>query len=341
MKKQLWIGLGLSVVFLYLAFRQLEWSLVLKTILNADLAVMLLALPFIIFSHALRAFRWRHIIGTEESPGLNSLFGALMIGFMALNLLPFRLGELIRAYVLGRRENMSASGVFATVVVERVFDGLMVLFLLLLVMIFLPFDLAPEAKVYIRALAGLALAVFVAALVGLYLIRQKPEIVVRLIRFFFGFAPKLAVFFERATLAFVRGLGSLGNPRAILVVTGYSLLVWLAAAAYYWVIMFGFDYLGPTSLGTQVGPVGSLFVLTAVALGIAAPSSPGAAGTFELACIMALAALGIDRQLAGSYALAAHAVQFVAVTIIGLIYLYFFNFSFAEIRSGARSLKKA
>ena len=90
---------------------------------------------------------------------------------MSLNVLPLRLGEFIRAYVLGRRENMSKSGIFATVVVERIFDGFTVLSLLMLSLLFLPNDINPDTTSWIRAFSYLAVAIYLTAIAFVVLVK--------------------------------------------------------------------------------------------------------------------------------------------------------------------------
>ena len=260
-----------------------------------------------------------------------------MIGAMALNLLPFRIGEFIRAYVLGRREDMSMSAIFATIVVERVFDGICILLLLPIALFFMPLDVGPKVMAWVKAFSFLGGAIFVTAIVFLVLIRLKIALVLRLAEILLTPIPRLREPAARAITAFAGGLEAVKSFRLLLTISVLSLAVWLSVSFFYWLLMFAFQQSSGVSIGVHVGPWGSIFVMTAVALGIMLPSSPGFVGTFELAAITALTSLGVDSAAAESYTIVIHAVLLVPVSLVGIIYLYMHNFSMREIRTSSRT----
>lgn len=336
-RKQVWLGLVISAAFLYLAFRKSDWVRIWATFKETDYSWVLASLPLMFIVFLLRALRWRYLLLPSGRPGLHSLFGAIMIGYMSLNLLPFRLGEFIRAYVLGRREAMSVSGVFATVVIERVLDGFTVLLLLVVTLFFLPFKLSDEVMGLVRAFSYLGLIIFLLALIFLITAKVKIGFIIRVIEVLLGRFPSLKDTAVRLIGSFAAGLAVLTDIRLFLISTVYSVLVWAATVASYWIIMFGFQSPEGINVGHQVGFLGSAFVLVAIALGIMIPSSPGFVGTFELASITALVALGVETSTAESLTIVAHAVQFIPVTLAGIVYLYLQNFSFREIRVGGQA----
>ncbi|MFH1137483.1 MAG: lysylphosphatidylglycerol synthase transmembrane domain-containing protein [Pseudomonadota bacterium] len=338
-KKQAWIGLLISAAFLYLAFRKSDWRQIAAAAGQADYLVVLASLGLYFLSFWLRAVRWRYFLLPAGRPGLNSLFGAIMIGFMSLNVLPFRLGEFIRAYVLGRREGMPAEGVFATIIIERIFDGFTLLLLLITSLLFNPLAFEPQVESWIRAFCYLALAIYLAALVFLILVKLKTGMIIGLTEALFKPLPKLRALAGKTIRSFAIGLAFMNDFRLFAICAFYSILVWLTMAAFYWVSLFAFSLPGGSNLGLLSGPWGALFLLGAIALGVMIPSSPGFVGAFEWACITALAALGADRPSAESYAIAIHAAQFIPITLAGIIYLYVQNFSFREIRSGGGKAK--
>jgi len=339
-KKRVWLGLGLSAFFLYLAFRKTDWNQTWTVIQNVGFFWVLVSMPLLALAFWFRALRWRYLLLPVGRPGLHSLFGAIMIGFMSLNLLPLRLGEFIRAYVLGRREGLSKSGVFATVVIERIYDGFMVLLLLVLALIFLTMPLSPEVMAWVKAFTYLGAIIYLGAVVFLVAAKQKTGLIIRIIHRLLQRFPGWQKRAAGLISSFASGLTALGDWRLFLVVTAYSLLVWLASAAFYWVVMLGFQSAGEANLGWQVGPFGGVFVLVAIALGIMIPSGPGFVGTFELACIMALVGLGVDKSTAESYAIVVHASQFIPISLVGIVYLYVQNFSFREIKAGGETAQE-
>ncbi len=338
--KKTWLGLIISAVFLYLAFRKTDWAQTWEIVRTIDFFWLLASLPVLLLTFWLRAVRWRYLLLPAGRPTIHSLFGALMIGFMSLNLLPLRLGEFIRAYVLGRRENLSKSGVFATVVLERVFDGFTVLLFLITALFLQPMPLPEEAMAWIRAFSYLAVLIFVCALVFLVLARLKTDFLVMLAEKLLSPLPRFQNLASRLIISFASGMDALASPRLIAWAFLHSILVWASTTAFYWVVMFAFSPPGGQSLGATVGPVGSVIVLGAIALGIMIPSSPGFVGTFELACITAMVALGVERSIAGSYAIIVHITQFIPITVTGIVYLYLQNFSLREISDGGRTAKQ-
>lgn len=338
-RKQAWLGVLISAAFLYLAFRKTDWSQTIRVLQAVDYFWIVVSLPVLFLAFWFRALRWRYLLMPSGRPGLHSLFGAVMIGFMSLNLLPFRLGEFIRAYVLGRREGMSKTGVFATVVLERVFDGISVLLLLIVSLFLQPIPLSDGVMAWVRAFSYLAVLIFVGAVVFLVLAKMNTRLLILIAERVLTPFPRLKHKAEQLILAFVGGLDALGSARLLGMVLFYSALVWLATTVYYWMVMFGFQSADGVPMGAQVGPVGSMFVLAAVALGIMIPSSPGFVGTFELACITAVAALGVDKSAAQTYAIVVHLAQFLPVTLTGILYLYLQNFSLREIKRGGEAAK--
>jgi len=336
-KAQVWLGLGVSALFLYLAFRKSDWVQIWSLVRETDFIWILAALPLLLLAFWLRALRWRYLLLPAGRPSLHSLFGAMMIGYMSLNLLPFRLGEFIRAYVLGRREGLSKTSVFATVVIERVFDGFCVLALLLIPLFSRANSLGDEVMVWVRAFSYLAAAIFAAAILFMVLTKIKTGLIIRLVEIVLKPFPRMQKTAGRLVQSFAAGLDALSDFRLLLIILVLSVLVWLATAAFYWVAMFGFNQTSGINAGLVVGPFGSLFVLSAIALGIMLPSSPGFVGTFELACITAMTALGVEKPCAESYAVLIHAAQFIPITLAGIIYLYVQNFSFLEIRTGGEA----
>ena len=139
MKKKFIIGLVISSVFLYLAFRKVDYSELWSALKEANYWYIIPNIILVILSMWMRAYRWRFMIDPIKKVGLSRLFSSVMIGFMANNVLPARLGEFVRAYSLGTKENISRSATFATIVIERIFDGFSLLFILWLSLLLSPF----------------------------------------------------------------------------------------------------------------------------------------------------------------------------------------------------------
>ena len=139
MKRQhVWVGMGISCALLVYLFSRIEYHQLWISLMSANPAFLLLAGVLLVGTLAIRAWRWRYLLMPLKPVGFPSLMSATSIGMMANMILPARLGELVRAVVLGQREQMDKSASFATVVVERLLDGFTILFILGVLLLVVP-----------------------------------------------------------------------------------------------------------------------------------------------------------------------------------------------------------
>jgi uncharacterized protein (TIRG00374 family) len=235
---------------------------------------------------------------------------------MMNNVWPARAGELARAYVVAqetRRVRFAAA--LASLVVDRVFDTIIVLLLLILVT-FLP-GFPDDAMAFGWPIARLILAtaaVALFALLVLVVIAMNPERLVRLAEPLIGrVAPKLLQRGRAFLLSFGSGLGVLRDPRRSAIVFFWALVMWLVNGSSFWIAF--------QAVGIGANFAAALFLQSLLAGAVAAPSAPGFFGVFEAATKVALRVYGIDDTLAVSYALGYHLLSFIPITVIGLWYL--------------------
>lgn len=307
---QFWLGLAVSLFFLYWAFRQAgDLGKVGGAIAAANYIYMLPALVAYFIGVGLRAIRWHLLLRPLKSIGSRRLFPIVVIGYMANDVMPARMGELVRAYVLSRDEGVSKTAGLATIFVERVVDGITMLLFVAVVSLLVPLGtgLQQIASFAAVALFSLALAAVVAA--------RSPEGSRRLIGLVTLFAPKRASHkIEVALERFVGGMAILQNGRLMVGVLALSAVVWLFEAAMYYLVGLGFG------LGLGFTP----FVLTtAIAnLGTMVPSSPGYVGTFEALATFSLSRFSVSADTALSYVVALHAALLIPVTLLGFYYMW-------------------
>ena len=316
----------LTVFFLYLAFRGTDWEQLATALENADYFWILLMVPCVLISHGFRALRWRVLLApVKEGISINNLFSAIMVGYLVNNFLP-RAGELVRPYTLGRRERISKSAAFGTVVVERIIDGWTLFFLLLL---FLFLDRGPlnESFPWLPevALAGAAMTAAISFMVVLLV--NKREWGLTMVRFVSRPLPqRLALRVEAIVLSFLDGFLFVKKPRQYLAVVFLSLVIWGWYVLMLYLPFNGFDLVGRYSLG----PTAATIVVLVTGVGMMIPT-PGATGTYHsLATETLVRMYGVDRMIALSYATVTHAVGFLAITLVGLIYLYREQVSISE-----------
>lgn len=244
------------------------------------------------------------LFAVSPMPRLKELFGALMVGYLANNILPARAGDLVRAYSLGQRENIAKSTVLATVVVERVFDLVISLVLLGFALLFFPLpDWSHNIGIVLALISLTAIGFLVALnLAGTRLV----QFIVRLLRFL---PESILKRIEGIAEGFIRGVAPLSDAPRVLRFLALSSLIWFFEV--------GITYLMAQAFDLPIGLAESLFVLLIIAIGMAIPSAPGFIGTYEFFGISALSLLGIAGGNALGFILLLHAVSFLGTSIIG------------------------
>ena len=338
------IGLVISLVFLAWALSQEDLGQVLATIGGMNWVSLIPALALYFIGVWIRAVRWRILLHPlKPNLPLFKVFEVVVIGYMANNVLPARIGELVRAYVLSKRENVRKTSTLATIVVERIFDGLVMIGFvaaaLLFVILFDPDILSvgeghrfgtliTEWSPYIALFAG----AFLVFLILFVVIASSSHRVEALMNFGLRFVPgKLHDRIKRLAGAFVLGLGSLSSLMNMLVVFVLTIAAWLFEAGMYYVIgSWGFNLIG--SDGTQVPFYAYVLATGIVNLSTLIPQAPGYVGVFEVVGKGVLVGgLGAVSSTATSYVLLLHAALYLPVTLLGVFFLARESLSWREL----------
>ncbi|HEY7066821.1 MAG TPA: lysylphosphatidylglycerol synthase transmembrane domain-containing protein, partial [Chloroflexota bacterium] len=290
---------------------------------QANFLFVVPAIAVYFFGVWLRSVRWKLLLapavastqkGTASGapPALSTqyLFRVLVIGFTVNNLLPARLGEVARAYLLWRGEHVEPGATIATIVLERVLDGLTLCAFAGAAALLVPFPAALQRAAWATA------AIFLVATLGLvgFLLLPGPFVALasRVLRLL---PERFAALGERLVHSFVDGLAVLRRAHALGAVLGLSVLAWLAEATMYYVIMLGFPF--------PARPEAALLGTAAANFGAMIPSSPGYVGTFDLPLQIVLTEVfDVSRALATSYTLVLHAALVVPVVLLGLFFLW-------------------
>jgi uncharacterized protein (TIRG00374 family) len=257
------------------------------------------------------------------------------VGFAANNLIPARVGELVRAVVCGKLAKLPVSAVFATLVVERVLDGLVTVGLLFTVMALPGFPSPEKAAPVLTGMRVMALLMAVAG-VGIIVLAMLPGRSLALVE---GIAARVLPARARRPLlkiveGFIGGLGVLRNPRLLAVCVGWAVFQWLFITLS---IYCGFHAFGITEPGYR----GALFLQSAINLAVAVPSSPGFFGPLEAAARYGLGLWGVDPSRAASFAIGYHLGGFIPVTLLGLWYVQKLDLSWKELIGTAESAESA
>jgi glycosyltransferase 2 family protein len=290
-----WVGIALSLVFAYLAFRDVEFDALGEALREQDYLYLLPAGAALAVGVLLRAWRWQLLFERGSRPAFAHVANALLVGYLFNTILPARAGEVVRVQVLGRRARTSRAHVLATVVLERSYDVVVLVLLLACATPFLP----PVGwRTAALALGG----VLVAGLIAVAVIARRYQSVATALLRLLARLPFLGPDrVERAGGNFMRGLVSLRSSRLALAALAVTVASWLALALSTWFLL----------LGTRIeeGFGAALLVIVATNLILVLPSSPAALGAFEAAAVLALSAYGVGRELALSFALVLHALN--------------------------------
>jgi uncharacterized protein (TIRG00374 family) len=262
----------------------------------------------------LRAIRWRYLLRFEgEALGFAPLWHATAIGFMANNLLPARAGEVARAYTVQRLTSVRFTTAVASLAVERVMDGIVLVLLLSVATTLGGFSAGTTVGgITIGGIVRGASILFGVLLGCALVVVHSPQFTVRLVRRTAGrvlparWTQRLIGIIE----GLVEGLDALRRPVHFLIITWWSLIVWLTAAASFWAAFRAFNIDIPWSA--------SLLTQGLVSFGVAIPSSPGFVGPFEAAVRVSLGLYGVRPGLAVSLAVGYHLTTFLPITLLGM-----------------------
>ena len=310
------LGIAISIVCLYFAFRGIQWNQVFLTFKSASYPGLVLCVLFQLLSLAIAGLRWKTVINLPEV-SWSSASSSMMVGLMVNNILPGRMGEFVRPILLGQEIRESRSFLFATVVTDRISDLFVLVTLGLLSFAMFPF--IPWARqmsvigAVVLILAFVAIGLFSYSNIGL----KIEGIVHRL-----GpsrFSERMAHSLENFRLGF-KSIRSIQRGGAVLVL---SVLVWAA-----WFLCL---YSGLSAFRLILPIWGILLLLSTLNLGGLVPSSPGYAGTYQLLAILVLSNFAVRKEEALGFILVFHALWYVPQTLLGLIILFKKNLNLGQL----------
>ena len=313
---QFWVGLALSAIFLYFALRGLGINEIWEPLKSARYWWLLPGVAVYFVGVWIRAWRWHYLLRPVKPVPTKKMFPIVAIGYMGNNIYPARAGEVLRAVVLKRKEAIPVSASLATVIVERIFDGV--------VMLGFVFLNLPELATLtgtsgfignIQTLALWGSAAFLGALAVFMLAAMFPnqaeKVIDRLIEIFLPerFREKV----QDIIIKFLHGLEALRSPRDAVMVLFTSVVIWLLETGKYWFVMQAFDF--------QVSFFALMLMNGIVNLATTIPSAPGYVGTFDAPGIAVLSAYGVDQGMAAGYTLVLHAALWLPITLLGAYYM--------------------
>ncbi|MCL4506501.1 MAG: flippase-like domain-containing protein [Chloroflexi bacterium] len=322
-----WLGLLISVVLLYFSLRGLELEAVWESIKQANFLWLIPGIAAYFIAVAVRTWRWSYLLRPFKHVPFGSLYETVVIGYMGNNVYPARAGELVRSYVLRRDNGVPMAFSLATILLERIIDGIV---MVAFVLIGLPN--VPNLPTAAHDIVLIAAGAFAIAVGIFFWMSLAPSTAERLAGFIIArlaphrFQPPLQGFVAR----FVQGARSLSQPTDLLAIVLSTALAWLIETVKYWFVMHAFAMnLTFTDLMLLNG-VSNLFTII--------PSGPGYVGTFDAAGIGILTALGVRQELATSYTLVLHAVLWLPVTLLGAFFMLREGLRWTDFRKAEESV---
>jgi uncharacterized protein (TIRG00374 family) len=295
--------LVISIAAIILVYYIVDWERFFKALKLADYRIIIVAIGVSVLWLVVRAIAWRTLL--REQATFSQVFFTVNEGYLLNNILPFRLGEIGRAFILSRKASIGFWEVFSSIIIERILDLAIAVSVLLIT---IPFIVGADWA--LQAAFGVGTLVIIGFLL-LYLLARKRESAIKHFNLLSEKWPILNKFGSERVEAFFNGLAVLTDGKRFLKAIFWMLTDWGIAIIQYFLILLAFYPTGKI--------LWSIFSLSGAALGMAAPSSPGAVGVFELSIVAALSVFGIEASIALAIAIAAHLIQFLVTGLLGAI----------------------
>jgi uncharacterized protein (TIRG00374 family) len=311
------VVLGLAVGLLFLFLRNADLDKVVTSVRSADVGYLLASLALTVATFLVRAERWQYFLAPLGPTRFMVVLRTTVIGFAASAVLPARAGEVIRPYLLARREGLSATATFATIIVERIFDLVAVLLLLAAFLVWFDPGLEARDSAVFSAIryGGLVMTpVALGTLVLMFVMAGHPErLHAWLLKAERVLPAKVAGMIAGLVRTLAEGFAVVRSPWRVLAALGWSLVLWLSIAAGLWLVAVGF--------GIPMPFTGSWLMLAPLVVGVAVPTPGGVGGFHEAFRIGATSFFGADNDTAVGAAIVLHAISVLPVVIVGLLFI--------------------
>ncbi|PIU83147.1 MAG: hypothetical protein COS68_05580 [Elusimicrobia bacterium CG06_land_8_20_14_3_00_38_11] len=317
MKKRILFGIIISIFFLYLVLRNIDIKIIAKFIVHGNYLWLLPCLVMFTLAFVFRALRWKFLFLPIKKFTAKQLFSSLLMGFAANCIFPMRFGEIVRAYIVGKKHNVSKSSSMATIVLERIMDGVGILILLVLAVPFLPvFPLWVKRTIFISTILFISVLIVAGILIAkkhfIDILKKVP-----FIRY------ELKEIIVHKIKKFIIGFEVIKDTKNFLIIIFLSICVWVCETfnMYFMVKIVGIDL-----------PFFALiFVLFITIVGVMIPAAPGSLGTFEAAFVVGMMFFKISKETAFAAALISHGVGGLYVMSLGIYYFFKEGISYKEI----------
>ncbi len=332
-----WLGMAVTVVCMYFVLRGIKYNELLEIVSHINIWLLCATVALYIGGYYIRAERWHHLLKHIKPLKAVELFPYLVMGFMFNNVLPARAGEFIRAYMTGTKKGVSKSSTFATVVIERVFDGLVMIFYFIIgylafhfitkqsevppINVF-SFSFGVKDAVLAFAIAGSVL--FIGIFVFMFMLLYKREATEKFIHTMLKVFPesirsKAVGFLD----TFINGLGVLGSLKDIMTVFGLSFLAWTVEAFTYWLM--------GQAMHLHISFLLICLIMSVANFAIMVPSTAGGVGPFEFFGMAIMLLFAYQKEEAAAFVFIVHMMILIPIIILGLIFMFTEGLTFKKV----------
>lgn len=312
MKKKIWLvfNIAISAIFIWLALHGIDFTELSHSFKGIDYSFAIVGVLFNLFSCWLRAARLHYMTLPIQRVKIMNYFSSVMIGFMVNNILPFRLGELMRGYALKKSDGVSFSASMGIIVVERIIDVMSLLIVFGVLTIFYPFP------GWVKNGGILVAVIVVAVTVILMLMIKRTEVTLRVFNKTLGiFSNKMVESGNHFLTSFLTGARFLHNLKSYVWITLLTFLIWATFTVSIFTLFYSMNF-NAEGLGVFEAVVFMVFTCFAIMI----PAAPGYVGTFHEIAKQSLVLFGIDKEKALGFAIIIHALNYISITGVGFIY---------------------
>jgi uncharacterized protein (TIRG00374 family) len=317
-RKRFWFGLVITTAFLAFFLARTDFGEIREAFSGADYLLALAGIPLYFVGYWFRSLRWQLLLSPIKQVPASRLYPVVLIGLMSNNIAPARIGELVRAYLVGERESIDKSAAFGTIAIDRIFDGLTLVAILGVLVVL------SGADPGVKSLGLGAAAIFLAGTAVIVAMAMSPTrvrgLLLRLVRML---PDRFSTRVEGLLESFLTGLTGIRSPSILLFAGMASLASWLLEASMYYVVGEAFDL--------NVGFDAYLIVVSAANLALSVFASPGGVGPFEVTTREVLIFFDVPGASASAYALALHALLLAPVILVGFLLIWSSRVSMKEL----------
>ena len=312
------LGVLISIIGLYYAFRQINFWELWVSLKNVNFVLITIAIVILLLSNVIRAWRWQILVKPIKDVSFEPAFSSIMIGYFGNSVLPFRMGEFLRAYVVADKTSLTASTAFGTIVIERILDFIGLSAVILLIMTVYPLKTIGGSIIIGVIVLSLTAFIFIFLFSGF-----KSTLLVKIEKLSllrFGLLRKILLFIKNI----LDGATTIRATNKLGIILLYTLIIWI--------MYYCSTYLATIATGIELEWFGFGVLLISTTLAISIPAAPGYVGTYHAAAVYILTNLfNVGRLDAQAAAIILHAVGTIPIVIIGAGYFLNSSVNFKNI----------